>query len=136
MSCIKNMGAEQPVLDVISPTTSRRTSGKATPLTAETNFPATPTSGEPDNARGDPTKRQRPSHPSQNQQRNISMQGDSLRQFGTAEGMDERGWKRRRKDDDNSYWRDKRPQEDSPDDYFAAGRFLAKVDKKLYDLLD
>ncbi|KAJ9413670.1 hypothetical protein FOXG_21547 [Fusarium oxysporum f. sp. lycopersici 4287] len=44
MSCIENMTADRPILDVISPSTSMMTSGKATPLTARTDLPATPTS--------------------------------------------------------------------------------------------
>ncbi|KAK2922627.1 SANT/Myb domain [Fusarium oxysporum f. sp. vasinfectum] len=44
MSCIENMAAGRPILDVISPSTSRMASGKATPLTARTDLPATPTS--------------------------------------------------------------------------------------------
>ncbi|KAK2471246.1 hypothetical protein H9L39_17477 [Fusarium oxysporum f. sp. albedinis] len=44
MSRIENMTADRPILDVISPSTSRMTSGKATPLTARTDLPATPTS--------------------------------------------------------------------------------------------
>ncbi|KAH7187474.1 hypothetical protein BKA60DRAFT_602358 [Fusarium oxysporum] len=44
MSCIENMAADRPILDVISPFTSRMTSGKATPLTARTDLPATLTS--------------------------------------------------------------------------------------------
>jgi hypothetical protein len=58
MSCIENMGADRPILDLISPTTSRMTSGKATPLTTKTDLPATPTSDELSNGNvGDPFKR-------------------------------------------------------------------------------
>ncbi|KAI3570971.1 hypothetical protein IWW34DRAFT_300418 [Fusarium oxysporum f. sp. albedinis] len=60
MSCIENMAAGRPILDVISPSTSRMASGKATPLTARTDLPATPTS--------------RWNHPDQSRQGDISMQ--------------------------------------------------------------
>ncbi|EXK76284.1 hypothetical protein FOQG_18967 [Fusarium oxysporum f. sp. raphani 54005] len=70
MSCIENMTADRPILDVISPSISRMTSGKATPLTAKTDLPAIPTSGESGNGMvGGPSERRRWNHPDQSRQR-------------------------------------------------------------------
>ncbi|EGU86779.1 hypothetical protein FOXB_02704 [Fusarium oxysporum f. sp. conglutinans Fo5176] len=49
MSCIENMTADRPILNTISPSISSMTSGTATPVTAKTDVPATPTSGESSN---------------------------------------------------------------------------------------
>ncbi|CVL07240.1 uncharacterized protein FMAN_15347 [Fusarium mangiferae] len=103
MSCIENMAAERPILEIISPTASRMTSGLATPLTAKTDLPATPTSGDPGNGRsGDPTKRSRPSYPDQNQQRDSSTPGDSLHTLHIADLVVERGQKRKGLGDDDA----------------------------------
>ncbi|CZR49552.1 uncharacterized protein FPRO_15911 [Fusarium proliferatum ET1] len=103
MSCIENMAAERPILEIISPTASRMTSGLATPLTAKTDLPATPTSGDPGNARaGDPTKKSRPNYPEQNQQRDILTPGDSLNTLDIADQVVERGQKRKGLGDDDA----------------------------------
>ncbi|KAJ0132494.1 Dual specificity protein kinase lkh1 [Fusarium oxysporum f. sp. albedinis] len=66
MSCIENMTADRPILDAISPSISRMISGTATPVTAMTDLPATPTSGESGNRMvGGPSERQRRNHPDQ-----------------------------------------------------------------------
>ncbi|KAH7184509.1 hypothetical protein DER44DRAFT_803108 [Fusarium oxysporum] len=119
MSCIENMAAERPILDVISPTASRMTSGLATPLTAKTDLPATPTSGDPGNGRvGDPTKKSRPNYPDQNQQRDSSMSGDLLHTLNIVELVDERGQKRKELDDDETCSLDEWLEQ------YAADRFI------------
>ncbi|EGU89343.1 hypothetical protein FOPG_20090 [Fusarium oxysporum f. sp. conglutinans race 2 54008] len=119
MSCIENMAAERPILDVISPTASRMTSGMATPLTAKTDLPATPTSGGRGNGRvGDPTKKSRPNYPDQSQQRDSSMPGDLLHTLNIAELVDERGQKRKGLDDDETCSLDEWLEQ------YAADRFI------------
>ncbi|KAJ4246863.1 hypothetical protein NW762_013415 [Fusarium torreyae] len=126
MSCIENMAAERPNLDVISPATSRMaTSGTATPFSAKTDLPVTPSStGDGGIGRmGDPAKRWRPSSPPP--PRNDSTQ-DELEQ----EWVEGRELKRTRMD---SY------ETDSPYDCFQQGgmtpwnsrAFLADVDWEL-----
>ncbi|KAG7408454.1 hypothetical protein Forpe1208_v012014 [Fusarium oxysporum f. sp. rapae] len=62
------MTADRPILDAISPSMSRMT--WATPVTAKTDLPATPTSGESGNRMvGGPSERRRWNHPDQSRQR-------------------------------------------------------------------
>ncbi|KAF4446340.1 hypothetical protein F53441_10011 [Fusarium austroafricanum] len=132
MSCIENMAADRPILDVISSSTSRMTSGKATPLTARTDLPATPTLSESGNGMvGDPSKRRQLNQPDQSQQGDISMQGNLVHKSAMAEGTGERGRKRRREcDDDDIHSRDTWLQLDSPKE----PHFLEVVDQKLEKL--
>ncbi|KAF5019179.1 hypothetical protein F66182_8829 [Fusarium sp. NRRL 66182] len=120
MSCIENMSADRPILDVISSTTSRMTSGKATPLTAKTDLPATPTLCELGNGiTGDPSKRRRPNDSNQSRPSDTLTQGDFLHEPAMEDEMVERGRKRRRLDE----WL----QHNSPDPV----KFLSGVDQEL-----
>ncbi|PNP52590.1 hypothetical protein FNYG_15832 [Fusarium nygamai] len=135
MSCIENMAAERPILDVISPTASRMTSGMATPLTPKTDLPATPTSGDSGNGRaGDPTKKSRPNYPDQSIQRDASMPGDLLHTLNIVELVNERGQKRKGLDDE-TYSLDERLEQYAADRFITSDNseeFLKDVDWELH----
>ncbi|KAF5547491.1 hypothetical protein FNAPI_8520 [Fusarium napiforme] len=134
MSCIENMAAERPILDVISPTASRMTSGMATPLTTKTDLPATPTSEDLSNGRaGDPTKRSRPNYPDQNQQREGSTTGDLLHTLD-IDLVDGRGQKRRGSHDDGTCSLDEWPEQYAADHFITSNNsreFLKDVNWEL-----
>ncbi|CAF3557060.1 unnamed protein product [Fusarium graminearum] len=88
-------------------------------LTAKTDLPATPTSGDPGNGRvGDPTKKPRPNYPDQSQRGDSSMPAGVLHTLNIVELVDERGQKRKGLDVDETCsldeWREQ----------YAAGRFI------------
>ncbi|KAH6872056.1 hypothetical protein B0T10DRAFT_449948 [Thelonectria olida] len=138
MCCIENMAAERPNLDAAPTSTSRMaTSGTATPLSARTDFPATPSSTGTQmetviGRAGDPAKRSRPAQFDHRQ-------GGASGQDEDGEGVlweDERGFKRRRLDADDE---SPRPHSNYSQQDMLEGcitpwnnrEFLAHVNRKL-----